>query len=402
MFWRICTMDRSMSRAVFPSITSNVKKLSSADYQTWWKKTHGDFLDKHLQTLMNIVGPIATALLEESDEVCANEVPNTNIPCASNAKLSGQHQGKEAQLPSNVLGEKSLTQVVYSSKRLSQERSESSNGDRNFKRVKARPSSLEDTKTPVVEISDSIGSPSKTMTAPIKESSGLRVLQREGSQDSTESISGPDLMQPPFTARVGKDSTSLPRDEVRERLSSIYTSVQQSVFDGKKVVLDHRKKFISTLWDVIQGKLSRSDVDCASSLEDEIRVILEEMDGKDVDDVEAARKESFIAAGERLSNAMLEEYEKVAEVSSIHQSLDKVKEKIEKLRKKERDLEALLEVTEKEVEEAKLGASTASNEFDACFDVDLSNADDLIDLERKKERLEAMRQDLINYKLCLD
>ena len=162
-------MDRSMSRAVFPSVTSNVKKLSSADYQTWWKKTHGDFLDKHLQTLMNIVGPATTALLEESDEVCANEVPNTNIPCASNARLSGQHQGKEAQSPSNILGEECPAQVVYSSKRLSQERSESSNGDRNFKRVKAHPSSLEDTKTPVAEISDSIGSPSKTMTAPIKE-----------------------------------------------------------------------------------------------------------------------------------------------------------------------------------------------------------------------------------------
>ncbi|MCD7455462.1 hypothetical protein HAX54_028234 [Datura stramonium] len=79
-----------------------------------------------------------------------------------------------------------------------------------------------------------------------------------------------------------------------------------------------------------------------------------------------------------------------------------VKEKIEKLRRKEKDLEILLAATEKEVEEAKLVVSTAEKDFDACNDVDLLNSDELTELEQKKERLEAMRQDLINYKPCLD
>ncbi|XP_060174390.1 uncharacterized protein LOC132605188 [Lycium barbarum] len=188
--------------------------------------------------------------------------------------------------------------------------------------------------------------------------------------------------------------------------------------------------FISNLWVVIRDKLSGSDVDRSSSLEEEIQVILQDMDGKDVDvsplmnllksffelaasydqarsdlydkDMEAARKEISIAAGEHLSNAMFEEHEKVERASSIRQSLDEVREKLEKLRAKEKKLELLLEATEKEVEEAKLRALTAGKEFDACHDVDLSNANDSIDLEQKKGRLEAMRQDLINYKLCLD
>ncbi|MCD7456871.1 hypothetical protein HAX54_033392 [Datura stramonium] len=119
-------------------------------------------------------------------------------------------------------------------------------------------------------------------------------------------------------------------------------------------------------------------------------------------DMESARKELSITSSERLSNAMLEEHEKIDKVSSIRQSLSKVKEKIEKLRRKEKDLEILLEAIEQEVEEAKLGVSTPEKDFDACNDADLLNFDDLTDLEQKKERSEAMRQDLINYKLCLD
>ncbi|MCD7446311.1 hypothetical protein HAX54_000121 [Datura stramonium] len=118
--------------------------------------------------------------------------------------------------------------------------------------------------------------------------------------------------------------------------------------------------------------------------------------------MEAARKELFIIAGERLPNSILEEHERIEKVSSIRQSLSEVKKKIERLRKKEKDLEVLLEATEKEVEKSKLGVSTAEKDFDACNDVDLLNYDDLTDLEQKKEHLEAMRQDLVNYKIYLD
>ncbi|PHT93969.1 hypothetical protein T459_01851 [Capsicum annuum] len=56
-----------------------------------------------------------------------------------------------------------------------------------------------------------------------------------------------------------------------------------SVFNRKKVVLDAQKNYVSSLWTVIQGKLSKYNVDCSSSLEDEVQVIIKEMDCKDVD-----------------------------------------------------------------------------------------------------------------------
>ncbi|MCE3051005.1 hypothetical protein HAX54_048735 [Datura stramonium] len=135
--------------------------------------------------------------------------------------------------------------------------------------------------------------------------------------------------------------------------------------------------FISEIWNVIRGKLLGNDIDYASSLKEEVHVILNEMDCKDMDvsplmkllksffelaaiydqarstlhdkDMDVARKKLSITARERLSNSMFDEHEKIEKVSSIHQSLRKVKERIEKLHRKEKDLEVLLEATEKEV-----------------------------------------------------
>ncbi|KAH0645323.1 hypothetical protein KY284_033207 [Solanum tuberosum] len=245
-FWRICTMSRSMSRATFPSITPNAGKSFGSDYQAWWKKIHGKFLDDHLQALVDAARPIPLVHLECSAEV-NNEVLNADL-----------------------MKPPSMTQVK---------------------------------RAPHV------------------------------SCDEVKDDSGYDVHKNPPPAL--------------------------SVFDGKKVILDAQKDFISALWNVIKGKLSRSDVDSASSLRDEIQVIIKEMDCKDMDvsplkkllnsffdfaasydqarstlhdmDVESAIKELFVAAGERLTNSMFEEQDKVEEVSSLRQSLDSMKKEIRAL-----------------------------------------------------------------------
>ncbi|KAG5580737.1 hypothetical protein H5410_051364 [Solanum commersonii] len=102
-------------------------------------------------------------------------------------------------------------------------------------------------------------------------------------------------------------------------------------------------------------------------------------------DAESPKKELFVVVGERLTNAMFEEQDIVEEVSTLRQSPDNMKKEIRALCKRDK------------VEGAKLATLFSTQEFDACFDADLTN-----DLEQKKEHLEAMRQELINYKLCLD
>ncbi|MCD9644356.1 hypothetical protein HAX54_032543 [Datura stramonium] len=178
---------------------------------------------------------------------------------------------------------------MFLKRRSYQGESNSSHEDRCWKKVRPRSDKSGNANLAVVEIHDSVDSPSRTLTVLIKE--------------------------PPSTGKTAKEATSAPRDRVRERLSSNLQKLPTttaSVFDGKKA---------------------------RSALHDK--------------DMETARKEFSITAGERLSNSMLEEYEKIEKVSSIHQSLSEVKEKIEKLRRKEKYLEILLDATEKEVEEAK-------------------------------------------------
>lgn len=93
-------------------------------------------------------------------------------------------------------------------------------------------------------------------------------------------------MKPPHVTQVEKGLPNVSCDEVKDYLgyeAHKHPSPAMSIFDWKKVILDAQKDFISAIWNVIKGKLSRSDVDSASPHKDEIQVVIKEMDCKDVD-----------------------------------------------------------------------------------------------------------------------
>ncbi|MCD9639494.1 hypothetical protein HAX54_024065, partial [Datura stramonium] len=266
-------------------------------------------------------------------EQCKGKGPQLLIEAPTEQEYDQDNQG----------GKDSFTLCIVahdSKKRSSRGESTSSHEDRCWKKVRSSNKSG-DADLVVLEIPNRVDSPLRTLTVPFKEESG-------------ESVSCTNSIKSSSTGKIGKEATSIHRDGVRARLSSDFQkhpTTAVSVFDGKKVVLNYRKMFISELWSVIRGKLSGSDVDCASSIKKEVQVILEEMDGKDVDvsplmrlvksffelaaiydqarstlhdkDMEAARKELSIAAREHLLNAMFEEHEKIEKVSSIRQSLSK-------------------------------------------------------------------------------
>ncbi|PHT27545.1 hypothetical protein CQW23_32851 [Capsicum baccatum] len=319
IFWRIRTLSRSSLRETFPSIAPNVGEFFGTDYQTWCKKTHGDFFGHHLQTLMDIAGSTTVVYLGNSDKVPTNEDLITDVPPSSNAKFPNQHANKRSHTPPAVYEGKTPTQTTHVSKRLSQDESKSSSIDHCWKRVKVNFDDAKGISPPAIEIHDDTDNPLRTISA---------LARRYGSHDSDESVSGPDLIEPPFTVKIREGRISVSCNKIKATLDSDICKpllVVMSVLDGKKVILDTQENYISSLRTIIQGKLSKCDVDCASSLEDEVQ--------KAKNEAKEANLESFIAA----------------------------------------------------------------KEFDASFDADLSNG-----VDQKKERLEAMRQDLINYKLCLD
>ncbi|OIT32462.1 hypothetical protein A4A49_07345 [Nicotiana attenuata] len=221
----------------------------------------------------------------------------------------------------------------------------------------------------VVEV-QSVDSPSRTLIACNEKPNNIEALQRGKPQDSGESIAGPDGQKSSSTAKADQEATSISRDGIGAKLGS---DLREQPTVASPVFMERRQDF---------------------ELEENTKVILEAMEGDGVDisplrnllespfELGASHNKMRSALSEKvektaisevevhLTNAMIEEEEKAREVSSTRQSLVTVKEKIEKLREKEKNLEALLEVAEKEVEDAKLGASTSRTEYDACCNVD--------------------------------
>ncbi|KAH0639132.1 hypothetical protein KY290_036413 [Solanum tuberosum] len=201
-------MSRSVSRSTFPSITPNAGKSFGSEYQAWWKKTHGKFLDDHLQALVDTARPIPVVHLEGSGKVCKNKVLNIGMPSSLGAKVL-QKRKIESQLSSITPKMKTPTQAAYVSKRLLQDESESSNNEEN----------------------------------------NIATPQREKSQDSGEYLSCSYLMKPPPVTQVKKRLPYVSYNEVKDDLgyeAHKHTLTSMSIFDRKKVILDTQKDFTST------------------------------------------------------------------------------------------------------------------------------------------------------------
>ncbi|OIT32499.1 hypothetical protein A4A49_60224, partial [Nicotiana attenuata] len=243
-------------------------------------------------------------------------------------------------------------------------------------------------------------------------------------QGSSESVAEPDSRKSLPIPKSDLEATSVP--SLGEKLGPNFhqqSAPTMSIFDGRIVVLTLRKDFILNAWAKIHAKLEDLTADNASSLQFEIQVILEEMDGKGVDisplkdlltslfelatsydqarstlsdkvmDVE--KSESFLNAKEYLDLVLIEKGEKVEKLSATSQSLKEAKEKVKQLR-------ALRGVVKKEYEEIESRVSSAEEEYRRCSDVSLATADDLADVEMKNQHLEATLKDLVNYNLGLD
>ncbi|KAK4395693.1 hypothetical protein Sango_1723600 [Sesamum angolense] len=51
-YWRLCVLSKSSSKAWFPYLPANAKKLCSEAYKAWWAKVHGTFFDDNITCLI--------------------------------------------------------------------------------------------------------------------------------------------------------------------------------------------------------------------------------------------------------------------------------------------------------------------------------------------------------------
>ncbi|KAL0325216.1 UNVERIFIED_CONTAM: hypothetical protein Sradi_5090900 [Sesamum radiatum] len=47
-YWRLCVLSKSSSKAWFPCLPANAKKLCSEAYKAWWAKVHGTFFHDNI------------------------------------------------------------------------------------------------------------------------------------------------------------------------------------------------------------------------------------------------------------------------------------------------------------------------------------------------------------------
>ncbi|KAK4383072.1 hypothetical protein Sango_2811000 [Sesamum angolense] len=51
-YWRLCVLSKSSSKAWFPCVPANAKKLCSEAYKVWWAKIHGTFFYDNIACLI--------------------------------------------------------------------------------------------------------------------------------------------------------------------------------------------------------------------------------------------------------------------------------------------------------------------------------------------------------------
>ncbi|OIT01392.1 hypothetical protein A4A49_34462, partial [Nicotiana attenuata] len=366
-FWRICTLYRSMSHAVFPPTGDLVEKPFSTNYLSWWEKAHGKFLENNLQALVDNVGLKSTTLLGGEDQGVGKTLSKV----------------KEPSTP--------ITKVVT-----------------NLKKRKLKPS-----KAALKEVLNIIG---HTMVSP-----------HDKPQVSDESFGGPtSKVKSSSKASSLPHDKALDRQTPNEitRVPPM-TNTVVSIFEVKSIVFNRKKEFILGLWEDICNRLSKIRAELLSSYREKIIEIFEDMKKWNILDLspleglldslfelaasydqerpnmadktsEDEKLEIISKAKEHLESFKLEASERVKKVFSNEKKLKRVVKKLQTLQQERENLKGIIEATQKEVEEIQAKISAAESEVSSYNNVNLLTADDLANLEKKKKNLETSCQELIN------
>ncbi|OIT00465.1 hypothetical protein A4A49_29544 [Nicotiana attenuata] len=377
---------------------------------SWWEKVHGKFLENNLQTLVENVGLRSTTPLGGEDQGVGKTLskvkePHTPIPKVVTQYKQMNLKSSKASLKEVVCTSTDIEKhppVLPFSARVPQDTSQSTNEDQNWKRK--RPNPVEILEVP------SVDSPSRTHTACNKELKAIgnqMVSPYDKPQVSDKSIGGP-------TSKVKSSSkaSSLSHDKSlkRQTLNEItrvppMTITAISIFEGKSIVFNRKKKFILGLWEDICNRLSKTRAAMLSSYREKITEIFEDMKMANIVDLspleclldslfelaasygqersnladktsQDQKLELISKAKECLESFKLEASEKVKKVSSSEKKPKRVVKKLQTLQQERENLKGVIEATQKEVEEIQEKVSAAETELSSYDNINLLTVDD--------------------------
>ncbi|PHT45536.1 Glycerate dehydrogenase HPR, peroxisomal [Capsicum baccatum] len=329
------------------------------------------FMSLHFNLLpFRYGGPIVDTPHEHSEEVpvvVKDSVlkPDAVIPFRVKGPLHAETQKEKSSV---------LTQQAFN-KRTPQDESESSHGDRCWKKVKPSLAKKCDSNTHMeIHTSSSKTPPTIEKVWP----DNVQILEdphQRKPQDSSESVVGPDSKELLLSSKkVTSNSCGL----TPNRDFSIQDDVEVILNDMSGMEAD-----ISPLQDLLEsffGMATFYDQE-RSALVDKTTIIKE--------------SEPYLKAKEHLDLVSRERDEKSEKVSAACKSLEKARKKVKKLK-------AHQDAAKKEAAEMESKVLAAEEEFSKCSDVSLATTKASKVVEKKNQVLEAALQDLVNYKLYLN
>ncbi|KAH0716792.1 hypothetical protein KY285_012823 [Solanum tuberosum] len=395
-----------MSKTTFPHAVASAKKLYTTQYSSWWERSYGMFLEDNLDVMVEKAGSKFVTLLEEKSQDIEKTLSKVKTP------LAPQHQSKKLnsfkaskkQVVHTSTDKEKCPQFLFSSKRAFQETNKTSK-DRCWKRQRVEPSGAEVVKA----AGHPLGSPCER----IQVSDECSAISRP----KAKSISNTEQEQK--TSSISRGQTLKGLTPNSNELSRVFpkSNGAMSVYEGKCVVFNHKRKYILGLWEEICGKLSKTSLDNISSYKDDICDIFTEMSEMNLLDLSPLKNlvdslfDHATSYDQEHSNFVDKAHEdKKMELLSnakerlelFKKSLKKVKRKLATLQGEREGLEAILEVAKKNVEEVQAKILAIEDEMSSYENMSSLTPEDSIRLEQKRECLEASRQDLTNYKLRLD
>ncbi|KAL0315494.1 UNVERIFIED_CONTAM: hypothetical protein Sradi_5427600 [Sesamum radiatum] len=84
-YWRLCVLSKSSSKAWFPCLPANAKKLCSEAYKAWWAKIHGTFFDDNIACLIRpkLIKITLKRKKDEDKQVDGGEKRSSMCTCSS-------------------------------------------------------------------------------------------------------------------------------------------------------------------------------------------------------------------------------------------------------------------------------------------------------------------------------
>ncbi|CAH9063905.1 unnamed protein product [Cuscuta epithymum] len=404
--WQQFAHGMSRAGAVFPTPPTIPAKFYSLQYKEWWGQVHGSFLENHVSDLIRIYDLAIGDVIAPSDPATPLSKKNKKVPDIE-AKSLPQKKAKLAAPRAEVLIKDAEKETPPAKASENQVLEKQSNDDRNWKHLQRKPHPGPLRIHPILDDASSSNHVSSSSSS-------------EGETDDHDTVAGLMAKGAPSNCK------EVPTNEIPK---SPHVKPAVSVFQGENYFFTLYKRFLIETWGGIQKKLENATVENVSSLREDVQscVILMEKDGIDLSVLKTRVKDFFERAqafdqkcstiADRvpmekqsrelaMSQAFCADIEAKRSQNQVallddEKSLNEIKKKIALLEAEAKEIEVLISQRHAEASDLDAALTKAKEESSRILKTIKASDEGQLALSTQKKELEALKDDLVSFKLFL-